>query len=128
MAKGAKKLIEKPKNVIWQPQPRQADFMRRLEFECLYGGAAGGGKSDALLAEALRQVKIPHYRAVIIRRTFPQMEALIARSMMIYPAVYPKAKYNKTDHTWEFPSGAVIIFGTMQHENDKLKYQGKPYD
>ena len=78
--------------------------------------------------EALRQVNIPHYRAVIIRRTFPQLEALIARSMMLYPLAFPKARYKSTDHTWVFPSGAVVIFGSMQHENDKLKYQGKPYD
>ena len=47
-------------NVIWKPQPRQADFLSRPEDEVLYGGAAGGGKSDALLAEALRQVHITH--------------------------------------------------------------------
>ena len=40
-------------NIIWQPQPQQKKFMERPEFECLYGGAAGGGKSDALVAEAL---------------------------------------------------------------------------
>ena len=32
--------------VIWRPQPRQAEFMSRPEPEALYGGAAGGGKSD----------------------------------------------------------------------------------
>ena len=41
--------------VVWRPQPRQLEFMRRPEPEALYGGAAGGGKSDALVIEALRQ-------------------------------------------------------------------------
>ena len=43
--------------VIWSPQPAQARFMQRTENEALYGGAAGGGKSDALVIEALRQVE-----------------------------------------------------------------------
>lgn len=38
---------------IWSPQPKQIEFMQRPEYEELYGGAAGGGKTDALLAEAL---------------------------------------------------------------------------
>ena len=41
--------------IIWRPQPRQAAFLARPEDEALYGGAAGGGKSDALVMEALRQ-------------------------------------------------------------------------
>ena len=115
-------------NVIWQPQPKQIRFMERPEYECLYGGAAGGGKSDALLVEALRQVHIPHYRAIIFRKTYPQLTELIDRSTTLYTLAYPKARYNDSKHVWTFPSGAKIYFGSMQHSKDKTNYQGKRYD
>lgn len=115
-------------NVVWSPQPKQAVFMSRFEDEALYGGAAGGGKSDALIAEALRQVEVPYYRGLIVRRTFPQLEDLIGKSLRLYPKVCPGAKYNESKHVWHFPSGAVLIFGSMPHAKDKYNYQGKPYD
>lgn len=115
-------------NIVWQPQPKQAAFMARSEYECLYGGAAGGGKSDALLAEALRQVHIPHYRAIIFRKTYPQLSELIDRSRAIYSPAFPRARYNQTEHCWTFPSGAKIYFGSMQYTKDRINYQGKRYD
>lgn len=116
------------KNVIWRPQPKQIAFQERPEYEALYGGAAGGGKSDALLAEALRQVHIPHYRAIIFRKTFPQLTELIDRSREIYSASFPGAKYNGSAHCWTFPSGAKIYFGNMNSTSDRINYQGKRYD
>ena len=67
-------------NIIWEPQEKQVRFLERTEYEVLYGGAAGGGKSDALLVEALRQVHIPHYRAILFRKTYPQLSELVDRS------------------------------------------------
>ena len=114
--------------VIWQPQPKQAAFMSRFEDEALYGGAAGGGKSDALVIEALRQVDIPWYKGLILRKTYPQLAELIDKTLSYYPRVYPKAKYNGSSHTWTFPSGAKVIFGSMQYTKDRVKYQGQAYD
>lgn len=115
-------------SVIWKPQPRQAAFMARPEYEALYGGAAGGGKSDALVIEALRQVEIPHYKGLILRKTFPQLGELIDKTLTYYPRAFPRARYNGGSHTWVFPSGAKIIFGSMQRVQDRVKYQGQAYD
>ena len=115
-------------NVIWKPQPKQLKFLERSEYEVLYGGAAGGGKSEALLMEALRQVHIPHYRGIIFRKTYPQLTELIDRSQTLYSLAFPRARYNDSRHCWIFPSGAKIYFGAMQHTKDRTNYQGKRYD
>lgn len=107
-------------NIIWEPQPQQKKFMERPEFECLYGGAAGGGKSDALVAEALRQIHIPHYKGLIIRRTYPQLSELIDKSLLLYPRVMRGARYNTTTHTWTFPTGSKIVFGSMNRKQDRI--------
>lgn len=120
--------IKQSDNVVWRPQPKQIEFMSRWEDEALYGGSAGGGKSDAILAEALRQVEIPHYRGILFRDTVPQLEALMSRSEEMYSAGYKKAKFNDNKKVWKFPSGAKIFFGYMQRDQDRFNYQGKPYD
>lgn len=115
-------------DVVWQPQPRQLEFMSRPEDEALYGGAAGGGKSDSLVIEATRQIDIPYYKGLILRKTYPQLTELIEKSQRYYSVAFPQARYNDSKHTWTFPSGAKIVFGSMQHSKDKQNYQGKAFD
>jgi predicted phage terminase large subunit-like protein len=97
-------------------------------LEALYGGAAGGGKSSALLAAALQYVDVPGYSALLLRRTFPdlnQPDALIPRSKEWLAG--SGATWNDNDHRWTFPSGATLTFGHMQHEDNKLQYQGAAF-
>ena len=114
-------------NLLWQPQPKQALFMSEPAFEALYGGAAGGGKTMALVMEALRQVHHPKYRGLIVRKTYPQLLEIISLSEEYYPRAFPDAKYNSSKHIWSFQSGAKIIFASFQHSKDKINFQGQQY-
>lgn len=116
------------KYVPWKPSPHQAAFLLVPHREAFYGGAAGGGKSIALLMAALQYVEHPGYNALILRKTFAdlnQPEALIDISKEWLSNT--DAKWNSSEHQWTFPSGAVLKFGHLEHEDDKLKYQGAAY-
>ncbi|MBQ3080136.1 MAG: phage terminase large subunit [Clostridia bacterium] len=115
-------------NVIWEPQEKQAQFLKRREYECLYGGAAGGGKSEASVMLPMYWVHIPHFRALILRKTYPQLTELIDKSRMYYPRLFPEAKYNSTMHRWMFPSGATVAFGSMHNASDVESYRGRQFD
>lgn len=91
----------------------------------LYGGAKGGGKSEALLHEGLRQVHIPEYHALILRRTFPQLQELIDRAKGEFPRY--GARWVGRENRFIFPSGARYTFGHCQNEADKENYQGKEF-
>ena len=103
-------------------------MLQRVEDEGLYGGAAGGGKSDYLVMEPLNQIHIPHFKGIIFRKTYKELEELIDKSESYYKAACPKARYNSSAHVWRFPSGAKIYFGNMQHPKDRIKYQGRQFD
>ena len=91
----------------------------------LYGGAAGGGKSAALLAGALQYVDCPGYHALILRRTYSQLSKPGALMDMAQEWLKPTdAAWNQSEHKWTFPSGATLSFGHLENENDKYNFQG----
>lgn len=113
----------------WRPHPgQQTRFLSSPAFEALFGGAAGPGKTECLVMEALRQVHHPRYNAILFRRTFPRLDSadgMIARSQLWYPAY--GGRFNTQKHFWTFPSGARIYFGAMELEQDRLTYQGSQF-
>jgi len=117
--------------VIWEPTPRQADFLAAAEDEVLFGGAAGGGKTDGLVIDALgapwKAVEQPEYRALCLRRTFPELKEVIDRTNAIYPLAYPGAKWSIKDGEWRFPSGARIELGYLDRDSDVGRYQSRQF-
>jgi predicted phage terminase large subunit-like protein len=94
----------------------------------MYGGAAGGGKSDALIMDALQYVHVPRYSALILRRTFPDLNLPGAIMHRAKEWLLPQGvHWNDRDKTFTFPSGAQLTFGFLETSRDKYRYQGSEY-
>lgn len=97
-------------------------------FEVLFGGAAGGGKSEALLRGAAEFVDVPGYSALLLRRSFKELSksgALMDRANEWWATT--DAHWSNEYHRWTFPSGAKVEFGYLEREADLLQYQSAAY-
>lgn len=107
-----------------QKGPQEA-FLSTPADIAIYGGGAGGGKTWALLLEPLRHVANPLFGAVIFRRTSPQITnegALWDEASKLYPPIGADPRIG--DLAYRFPSGSTVGFAHLQHEKDKLNWQG----
>jgi hypothetical protein len=116
------------RDVAFRPNPGpQTDFLAANEREVFYGGARGGGKTYSLLIAPLRFVDKPTSRALLIRRSMPELRDVIFQTQQLYPKAVPGAKFKTQENTWHFPGGARIEFGYCENLQDVLRYQGQSY-
>lgn len=112
-----------------EPSLTQKVFLRTLSLEALFGGAAGGGKSSALLMAAMQYVDVPGYSAILFRRTYADLAlpgALMDR-FKSWIAGQDNIHWNANSYVATFPSGARISFGYLNNTNDYLRYKGSEF-
>lgn len=111
------------------PGPQQR-FLSTGVREVGYGGQAGGGKSFALILDAVHQLGLPGYNGILFRRTYKQLneaDGLIDLSRQVYPTL--GGVYNKSTYTWTFPEyhNNTVRLSHLQHEKDVEGFSGSQY-
>ena len=126
LAPNTKEVVED--KIIFKPnEGPQTDFLAAPETDVLYGGAAGGGKSYAMLVDPLRFAHRAAHRALILRRSMPELRELIDKSRELYPKAFPGCRFREVEKIWTFPSGAKLEFGFLERDADVYRYQGQAY-
>ena len=116
-------------NIIWRPQKGpQHKLVTCPVFEVFYGGARGGGKTDAMICGDW-PIHAQRYgdkaKGIFFRRELPQLEAAIDRSKEIYFQL--GCKWSEQKKQWLFPNGASLRFRPLERDSDAEKYQGHDY-
>ncbi len=119
----------------WSPQPGPQSSAITATFvdELFFGGSRGGGKSDYLLGDYLQDVDLGvHWRGIIFRKTYPELEELQNRAMEMFPfygATYKATKSAEYPfaNCWYFPNGATLKMRYLEHNSDADNYQGHQY-
>ena len=110
--------------------PRTSSLKALWSYEecpdLFYGAAAGPGKTSFLLMAAVQYVQHPHYRALILRKTYADLSlpgAIMDRAISWWDGV-EGARFSHADKTCYFPSGARVSFGYLASARDHFRYQG----
>ena len=114
-------------SVIWKPHYKQALALKSPAFELLFGGAAGGGKSDFLLMDYYAGVNRygKRWRGILFRRTYDELGELLKRARELYGPLGGRLANKGRDY--EFPGGALLEFRYLEQDKHVLRYQGHQY-
>lgn len=117
--------LEHDAEALWKPSERQEAFLRRVEFDVGFGGAAGGGKTDALQMGGLRDIRFPDVHVAYFRREFPRLQEVMDRAQQRFRRL--GATWNEQKKRWTFPSGARYSFHHCKEEKDRFNYLSDEY-
>jgi hypothetical protein len=121
--------VKKAREVIFKPNDGpQTAFLSADEQEVLYGGAAGGGKSYAMLADPVRFLNNEHAKMLLVRKSTEELRELVSVSKVLYPKAIPGIKFLERDKTWVAPSGATLWMSYLDADDDVTRYQGQAYN
>jgi hypothetical protein len=105
----------------------QYRFLKSGVRDMFYGGAAGGGKSVALIAAGLRNFGHPNYRGKIFRRTRKVTQELIIKAQRMVTRAFPGARWNGSEHVFQHPNGGRLEIGYLRHDMDLENEEGQEY-
>ena len=119
---------KKTQEVVFSPNiGPQTEFLASNEQEVLYGGAAGGGKTMALIADPMRYFNNPNFNGLILRRSTDELREIIWKSQELYPRAFKGAKWGEKKSQWSFPSGGKLWLTYLDRDQDVLRYQGQSF-
>ena len=115
-------------SAVWFPQPGSQEATLRCPiFETLVAGNRGGGKTDVLLMDFAQYVGKgfgEEWKGILFRRTFPELDDIIGKSLKWFKKIWPKAEYNKQAKTWVWPTGETLKFRHIMRPQEYWNYHG----
>lgn len=116
-------------NIVFKPNPGpQTEFLSAVERQVLFGGAAGGGKSYAMLSDPLRDMNNPNFSGLLVRHTTEELRELIAKSQDLYPKAIPGITWSERKQQWTTPRGGRLWLSFLDRDQDVTRYQGLAFN